>query len=274
MRAPSENGMPTRRPGFVSVSGALWGALAVAAVLIWALLAGAIPFSAGSLNASVTGPPLGGVSNHAQIGTRCGACHTAPWAAATMADRCIACHADVGTQIQGHNGLHGGLLGALSVPSCGSCHSEHDGPNGSLNATFDHNALSFKLVGKHANVPCASCHTHASSLQDLRNTPQDCYSCHAKDDRHNGTFGRTCGQCHTPASWANATFDHTIFPVDHGGNPQGACSTCHPSGVTTYTCFGCHRHDPANVQRTHEGRSLAQLANCVACHSGGRQGGD
>jgi hypothetical protein len=133
--------------------------------------------------------------------------------------------------------------------------------------------LTFKLIGKHVNVPCNDCHTNVGSFQDLRNTPQDCYSCHAKDDNHKGTFGQECGQCHNPTGWANATFDHSIFPVSHGANGQGACTTCHPNGVTTYTCFGCHQHTPASVVGGHEGKSLAQLTNCIACHAGGR-GGD
>lgn len=261
------------RPAFLTLTGAIWGTVALAAAGAWVMLAGAAAFSPGALNSAVSGAPLGGVTNHAQI-VGCEACHSAPWSSQTMADRCEVCHTDVTPQIQGHRGLHGGLISAMSAPKCGACHSEHRGPNGPLTANFDHSRFTFKLIGRHANVPCNSCHTNPGSLQDLRNTPQDCYSCHAKQDRHNGTFGHDCGQCHNPTSWANASFDHSIFPVTHGGNPQGLCATCHPTGVTTYTCFGCHRHTPANVLGEHGGRTLAQLQNCIQCHSGGRGGGD
>ncbi len=188
-----------------------------------------------------------------------------------MADRCDACHADVAAQIKGHNGIHGGLVGAMSSPSCGACHSDHLGPNGPLTANFNHNAFPFKLTGKHATTPCQLCHANATSLQALRNTPQDCYSCHANVDKHGGTFGKLCGQCHNTSSWAGATFNHTIFPINHGTNQQAStCKTCHPTNFSTYTCFGCHFHSPASVQSGHEGQSAASLADCIRCHPGGK----
>ena len=263
------------RPGFLSLTGALIAAVSLLAVVAWGWIGGAAMFSPGSLNAMTkAGARYGGVISHAQL-RDCSACHTTPWSSKTMADRCVACHTDVSAQIQGHSGLHGGLLGALAKPTCGGCHSEHMGPNGPLTANFNHNMLTFKLIGKHATVPCEKCHTSASTVQDLRNTPQDCYSCHAKDDNHAGKFGTQCGQCHTPAGWGDASFDHSIFPVNHGASEQVAtCKTCHPNDVSTYTCFGCHRHTPATVANDHEGRNVTQLADCIRCHAGGRQGGD
>lgn len=263
----------SNRMGFMSATGALFAAIAVVAVVAWALLGGLSLFSPGGLSAA-KGQTLGGVTSHADLGADCAACHTAPWTAASMADRCVACHQDVSAQITGHKGLHGGLVGGLSRPTCRGCHSEHGGPNGVLMANFDHDRLTFKLVGKHATAACELCHTSASSLQDLRNTPRDCFSCHAKDDNHAGKFGQECGQCHTPANWTDATFDHTIFPVTHGREERVAtCQTCHPNGVRTYTCFGCHEHTPARVQADHEGKNAATLTDCIRCHQGGR-GGD
>jgi hypothetical protein len=244
-------------------------------ILVWMLIQGQSLFSPGGLNAQAKGQPLGGVSTHAQLGGNCAACHAAPWSSSTMDDRCNACHADVATQLQGNNGLHGGLVGLMSSATCDTCHSEHRGPNGELTANFNHNALTFKLTGAHATVPCQQCHTAARSPQGLANTPQDCYSCHAAVDKHNGTFGKDCGQCHSTTSWANANFDHTVFPIDHGSNQQTAtCKTCHPSNFNTYTCYGCHFHTPARVQSDHEGKSLASLSDCIKCHPGGQAAGD
>jgi hypothetical protein len=189
-----------------------------------------------------------------------------------MADRCNACHTDVASQLQSRTGIHGLLVSGLSVPTCGGCHPDHRGPNGLL-TDFDHNRFSFKLTGRHASVPCDQCHAGATSLVAFQNTPQACYSCHAKDDRHQGAFGQQCGQCHSTSSWTGARFDHSIFPVNHGASEQIAtCQTCHPTDVSTYTCLGCHRHTPANVVADHEGRSLAQLTNCIQCHAGGSRG--
>ena len=266
----------SNRFGFLSARGLLAAAVTVIGLVLWTLIGGAAMFSPGGLNAMTkNNQTLGGVTSHAQIGRNCSACHTSPWSARTMADRCEKCHQDVSSQIVGHNGLHGGLLGALASPTCGNCHSEHLGPNGPLTANFDHNRLAFKLIGKHATVSCEKCHTSASTLQDLQNTPQTCFACHAKDDNHKGQFGQQCGQCHTPASWADAKFDHTLFPINHGSNEQKAtCATCHPTDVSTYTCYGCHRHTVASVQADHEGQNVAALSDCLRCHPGGRQAGN
>ena len=56
----------------------------------------------------------------------------------------------------------------------------------------------FPLTGGHAGLECGSCHNDATSVEALQQTPQDCYSCHAKDDAHAGEFGTDCGSCHTP----------------------------------------------------------------------------
>ena len=67
------------------------------------------------------------------------------------------------------------------------------------------------------------------------------------------------------------TFDHKVFPLDHGSDEKKAtCETCHPNGTDTYTCFGCHEHTTCNVIGEHEGKSLAELQDCVRCHEGGR----
>jgi hypothetical protein len=259
------------RLGFLSGSGAVLAAVALAAILGWTLYAGAGLFSAGSLSATSKGRILGGVSSHSQLDNDCNACHTAPWSGRTMADRCLVCHTPVANELRSRSGMHGWLLGTTSSPTCAGCHPEHNGPDGVL-TDFNHDRFAFKLVGKHATLACSQCHISPASLQDFRATPQGCFSCHGKDDTHKGAFGTQCGQCHTAAGWANAKFDHTIFPVDHGRDQQTAtCQTCHPVDFAAYTCFGCHRHTEANVLANHEGRTLAQLVNCIQCHPQGRQ---
>ena len=150
----------------------------------------------------------------------------------------------------------------------------HDG-SGRDGAAFDHGAVPFKLTGKHVGVPCADCHTEARSGQGIRNTPQDCYSCHAADDEHDGAYGRQCEGCHTAAHWSDVTLDHAVFPLDHGSEElKATCQTCHPVDLKTYTCYGCHAHTEAKVRGQHEGQSPGKLADCVRCHAGGQQGGD
>jgi hypothetical protein len=175
---------------------------------------------------------------------------------------CSDCHAAIDAKFMTqHEAAYG--------KDCLAC---HDGSGG---ANIDHSKFSFKLTGKHAAVACKDCHSATGSLQDFQNTPQDCYSCHAKDDEHKGAYGRLCGDCHTAAGWADATFDHAVFPLDHGSDERKAtCQTCHPTDTKSYTCYGCHEHTTGNVLNQHEGKSLAALADCIKCHPGGRQGGD
>jgi hypothetical protein len=342
----------SNRPGFVSGTAVLLAAVTLVALLGWVSIGGPALLSPGALNAQARARTLGGVTSHAQLAGDCGACHTAPWSSRTMADRCVACHKEIGTELQSRSGLHGTLAWRTSSPTCRGCHPEHNGPNGSLNADaarfphdltryslrghrrtakgakvtcagchpkglasfdqgtcadchatldtafmsrheasfgkeclpchdgtdrfgagFEHNKLPFRLTGKHTGLACERCHAAAGSIQALKAAPQACGVCHAKSDKHKGAFGQQCGQCHTTDSWANAKFDHTIFPVNHGSDAQTAtCQTCHPTDVSTYTCYGCHAHTPASILSQHEGRAISGLADCIRCHAGGRKG--
>jgi len=183
-------------------------------------------------------------------------------------------------------------LTAFDVSTCSDCHFRldsgfmvrhvasfgkkcllcHNG-KGRDAANFDHNTLPFKLTGKHAGVSCEKCHA-TGSLTTAASTTRQCVGCHAKDDKHRGSFGKQCDQCHNTSGWGGATFEHSVFPVDHGGRgQQSACTTCHPNGVGTYTCYGCHEHTPAGTQAQHRNQTPAQLADCIACHRGGRSEG-
>ncbi len=267
----------SKRPGFVSASGdrgrrrrRSWACLA------WVADRGPALFSPGALNAQAKGQTLGGVTSHAQLAELRRLSHRPlelrrPWPTgawpATPTSR---------SQIQGHSGLHGGLVGALSSPTCGGCHTEHHGPNGALTANFNHNRFPFKLTGKHASVPCKpvphaaprpskTCGTHLRTA--TRATPRTTST--------TGLSASSCGQCHSTSSWADAKFDHKIFPVDHGTDKQAStCTTCHPSDFNTYTCYGCHQHTTASVQADHEGQNVAALADCIRCHPGGRAAGN
>jgi hypothetical protein len=177
--------------------------------------------------------------------------------------RCTACHRDLGAAfMSGHETAYG--------KDCLSC---HDG-TGEGFADFDHAETGFPLKGGHVEVACADCHD-PEKAQPAGTTPTTCFACHAADDEHDGAFGRDCGACHTVNTWDDVTFDHAVFPLDHGSEErQATCETCHPLRTTGYTCYGCHEHTRANVLAEHEGRSLAALRDCVECHQGGREAGD
>jgi Class III cytochrome C family. len=176
---------------------------------------------------------------------------------------CSKCHLDART-----------VLDLQSAPQdCFSCHSSSDPhvgrfgqdcaachtPDGWKPAKFDHNLAAFKLEGEHAEVACADCHKN----DVYQGVPSDCYSCHQKDDEHNGQFGTDCSACHTPNDWEDATFDHNLsaFKLD-GAHTQVRCEQCHQNGVfkgTPSACISCHA-DPA----FHAG---AFGADCVSCHN-------
>ena len=168
---------------------------------------------------------------------------------------CIECHAGID---QAFMAQHVATFGKTCVP----CHNGTDesGDN------FDHSAFAFKLTGQHQGLSCESCHKDATSMDALKQTPQDCYSCHAKDDAHGGKFGKECGGCHTPDGWDDATFDHakTSFPLT-GAHASIACDECHAGGQFTAvatTCVSCHA-EPA----FHKAAFGDQSTQCASCHT-------
>jgi hypothetical protein len=251
-------------PGIVAALGTL-GAVGV----LLATRGGAM-FSPGPLSArdrpNVT---LGGVRSHADLAGRCSACHAPPWSGDTMAKRCLDCHAYVREQIDQQRSLHGKLSGAMR---CQGCHSEHNGAHAALTslAHFDHDLTEFPLTGKHRTADCRSC--HAENV--FRGTPRTCVSCHAEPRAHKGRFGTDCAGCHSTTTWEGATFKHT-FPLNHGlrRGRTSTCATCHPAAgdYRTWTCYGCHAHQPARIERKHVRKGIHEFQNCVRCHPTGRE---
>lgn len=179
---------------------------------------------------------------------------------------CADCHADDVT--------------SFASDSCQTCHREmdivfaqahllsfgdnciacHDGVD--RFDDFDHNDYPFKLEGGHANITCTQCHLDARSIIDLQSVPQDCYSCHAQDDEHNGQYGTQCENCHNPTIWENAAFDHNLsaFKLE-GEHSEVACEKCHVNNTfkgTPKDCYSCHVQDDE-----HNGQYGTQ---CESCH--------
>jgi len=178
------------------------------------------------------------VGSHVEVA--CGGCHTDTLFVGTPTE-CFACHQQ--------DDLHDGRFGA----KCETCHN----PSSWKDWTFDHTLAAFQLTGKHINVGCESCHTSG-----YRGTPMDCFSCHQKDDQHNGQFGRNCSECHNTGGWQNVNFDHsrTGFALS-GQHASVTCQTCHMNGVyrgTPTTCYACHANKDAH------GGQFGK--DCAACH--------
>ncbi len=122
--------------------------------------------------------------------------------------QCATCHVDI----------HRGELGE----DCAKCHT-----SGATFKTvvFDHNRdARFPLDGFHQIVQCDSCHPGRKyKLDDMT-----CYSCHAKDDVHEGQLSRRCATCHETSGGA-PKFDHNVHTdFEHEGtHARIECERCH-----------------------------------------------
>jgi hypothetical protein len=227
----------------------------------WHTVTFAAPAAGGSgptFDHSKTAFPLTG--HH--TGVDCRKCHVNDKFKGTPTS-CVACHAEPK--------VHLGKFGT----DCTKCHTTTTFkvasiPGGGPGAGFDHDKTAFKLTGKHKTVDCAKCHLD----NKFKGTSTACVSCHAEPKVHMGKFAKDCSKCHTTLAWTGATlgdYKHT-FPIAHGRKNRGpsACNVCHKGDDAhkTYTCYGCHEHNPANIARRH--KNVANLDNCVKCHRGGR----
>jgi hypothetical protein len=182
--------------------------------------------------------PLKG--GHAKVS--CAKCHKPEekWREAPL--RCIKCHKK--------KDVHKERLGE----KCEDCHKESSWKK----ARFDHSKTKFKLKGKHKEATCAACHPN----QKFKKTPKECLSCHRLDDVHRGSYGKKCGDCHTPRDWKKTRFDHskTDFPLK-GRHDSTPCGKCHKEQYydekISKTCHGCHRNDDE-----HKGRYGKKCADC------------
>lgn len=202
-------------------------------------------------------------------------------------------HELVGFSLNGHSltaanepftchDCHTDDISSLDPNTCDSCHRQldvsfmtahtlsfgtaclecHDGVD-RFGKNFDHDVYPFKLKGKHIGLSCAHCHFTARGYGDFQVTLQDCYSCHQKDEPHDGRYGFSCVDCHTENGWTPASFDHNLsaFKLE-GEHQEAACESCHQNNVfagTPADCYSCHRQDDE-----HNGQ---YGTDCAACHN-------
>ena len=184
---------------------------------------------------------------HAEVA--CESCHINGQFKGTPMD-CNSCHQQ--------DDAHAGRFGT----DCAACHNPSDWKD----ASFDHNLSAFPLTGRHAELACEQCHASGQ----FAGLSTACVSCHAEPDFHAGLFGTDCAACHSTTAWTPAQFNgqHT-FPLNHGGG--ATCATCHPAGFTTYTCYGCHEHEEAEVIERHLDKEIPNFQNCMECHPTGQK---
>ncbi|MHB0877774.1 MAG: hypothetical protein ACYC5O_17190 [Anaerolineae bacterium] len=266
-----------KRPGCLTLPALLTTAVVALLVLAALLVTGGRLFSPGPLSTQAGLVALGGVDSHAATAGHCAACHPAPWSGETMADRCLACHAAVATQLTDPASLHGSIAANDPAVTCRACHPEHRGATAALTEIsfqrFPHEAVGFSLQA-HRNTAsgtpfaCTDCHT-----TDLLHFDQaTCTGCHEDIDAayvqvHVEAFGSDCLACHDGVDRYGGAFDHDrpAFPLQ-GKHATLACSQCHAGARTVadlsaapQDCYSCHQQDDA-----HQG----QLGHdCGACHT-------
>ena len=138
---------------------------------------------------------------------------------------------------------------------CMACH--HD------LKSFDHHT--FVLTDGHANVKCAQCHASDNFTQ----TRSDCVACHGDPQIHAGLFGTDCAACHTIKGWLPARLARHTFPIDHGGEGEIQCTTCHVKVYTEYTCYNCHAHNADQDKVTHAKAGILEFSDCMKFHADG-----
>jgi hypothetical protein len=203
----------------------------------------------------------------AHVAADCESCHTpaAPGRLAfvNLPRDCVSCHMP---QFQAAKTPVDHVAGGLSQ-DCAPCHT----PTVWTNARFNHNASGFPITGAHRALTCVQC--HGDGVYAGKSTT--CVSCHQKnydattDPIHSAArFATTCGDCHTTASWAGATFNHTWFGLPHGSAAH--CSDCHtsPTDFSTFVCTTCHTQAQTDPHHTGVTGYVWNSTNCYACHHG------
>ncbi|VAX21743.1 hypothetical protein MNBD_NITROSPINAE01-823 [hydrothermal vent metagenome] len=139
-------------------------------------------------NHTLTGFKLGG----AHAGMTCDDCHAKSDGVGLyggLGQECIRCHVDP----------HLNQFGSF----CMGCHSDKTW----LPDKFRHSDTAFRLEGEHRMLECEACHKN----RIYRNTPMDCYACHATDlleagpvPAHSFAGIADCIDCHRAYSWTPA----------------------------------------------------------------------
>jgi len=244
------------------------------------------------------------IEDHMHLKNDCLSCHTLGFGAQT--EKCVECHRVSGIGIRRVSGeerepantkssfLHQSIINI----QCYDCHTEHNGLSRE-NATliFRHDVLSADLqkectkchspqkpdddIHRTLTFNCSECHSTESwkpshfKHELLGEKLNECRSCHESKqpvDVLHKSLGKEiqCVQCHTTDKWKPSTFNHTKYFRFDGNHPSN-CVDCHDVNKTfeTYTCYNCHEHRPAKIEKEHIKEGIRNFTNCVECHRSG-----
>jgi hypothetical protein len=220
---------------------------------------------------------------------QCGACHDK--GEPRFANRCLACHTELGPELKERDGLHGHMTPVV-LNQCQNCHPDHRGLGFSLITFggsvrgFDHKRTGWPLRGHHAQTSCESCHAShqlvdQSVVRMLAAQPgrttylglsRRCDSCHF--DEHRGQLGKDCQKCHgdTALFWKTTlgAFDHqqTAFPL-RGKHKPVPCAGCHPT--VEDPASGKQIFPPPRSRNFTQMKPIAH-GTCESCHKDPHKG--
>ena len=237
------------------------------------------------------------IEGHAKLEAECKECHVR-FDKEAQTKLCADCHKEVGADVLNHKGFHG----RLNEKECRTCHTEHKGRDAKIvvldTKNFDHAKTDFPLLGAHQKqekIKCKDCH---ETKKKYREAPSDCNACHRKVDKHKGSLGTDCKNCHNERDWKETKFDHTLEKTRFalkGKHADVKCSKCHtdPSRYkgAPHECVACHlkvdkhkgqygkkcetchvERDWKSIQFNHDVETKFKLlgkhesVKCLACH--------
>ncbi|NDP20071.1 MAG: cytochrome C [Paludibacter sp.] len=167
-----------------------------------------------------------------------------------------------------HQDVHENKLGK----NCKQCHSEESFYFNKNMKAFNHDKTNFKLVGKHKQVDCNSCHKKKLTTAFKHNRCTDCHTDYHKGDFKVNGKSPDCDECHTLDGFALSTYSlekHNKKFVLDGAHEATLCQACHkkPSGLTFKNmgknCIDCHK----NIHKGYIEEKFMPNNDCSACHN-------
>ena len=172
---------------------------------------------------------------------------------------CNACHKDPHQNKFGQN--------------CKQCHTEESFHTVKSISTFDHDKTDFKLIGKHKNVDCKSCHKTNLTSPVKHGRCSDCHTDYHKKEFDKNGVSPDCNKCHNnngfvPSSYTIERHNDSEFKLE-GAHMATPCLSCHKKqGNWTFRnvgskCVDCHKNE-------HKGFIQEKYfpgENCSACHN-------
>jgi hypothetical protein len=155
---------------------------------------------------------------------------------------------------QTNNPVHPSAGAAFAATNCSTCHNTVSWTT----ATFDHSTTGFLLTQGHANVACSACHINNNYSLTIAPTACGNSQCHLTKWQQtttpvHSTSGpafapANCANCHTPAGWDEASFNHSVtgftLTGTHMSPAPTPCASCHVNNnysLNSADCYGCHQ---------------------------------